>query len=264
MRAVRRGVYCVDPHVGPTFKETVVATMLLLPAGTVASHLTAARLWHLEGLPAWTHEAPLDFLVPGRSDRAKLLGARLHTTRVPIGIEFPEGVPATPVARTLIDVAAVLEFADAVVLAESALRTDPGVATEIARARRGGLPRRGTSRVAAVLDFADVRSESVLESRARVVFASAGLPAPEQQAVIRADGRFVARVDFLWDQAKLIVEVDGFGKYAEVGALAAEKARQNALVMLGYVVLRFTWADVVGRPGVVIEQVRTALARAVS
>lgn len=83
----------------------------------------------------------------------------------------------------------------------------------------------------------------------------ARLPAPIQQAVIRSDGRFVARVDFLWEEAKLVVEVDGMAKYQEAGALRDEKRRQNELVALGYTVLRFTWSDIVGRPDYVLAQV---------
>jgi very-short-patch-repair endonuclease len=106
-----------------------------------------------------------------------------------------------------------------------------------------------------VLAVADTRSESVLESRSRVLWLAAALPAPVQQAVIRCDGRFVARVDFLWQEARLIVEVDGMGKYADPAALRDEKRRQNELVALGYKVLRFTWADIVGRPDHVVAQV---------
>lgn len=109
------------------------------------------------------------------------------------------------------------------------------------------------------MDFADCLSDSILESDARVVWAEAGLPAPVQQEVIRRDGRFLARVDFLWKLARLVVEVDGLAKYSEAGELQREKARHNALVALGYTVLRFTWADITHRPEAVLRQVRAAL-----
>jgi len=92
-----------------------------------------------------------------------------------------------------------------------------------------------------------------------VLWSDAGLPAPLQQAVIRRDGRFFARVDFLWEAAQLIVEVDGLAKYAEPGELQREKARQNTLVALGYTVLRFTWADIHQRPDAVVRMINTKL-----
>ena len=82
---------------------------------------------------------------------------------------------------------------------------------------------------------------------------------PVQQAPIRVEGRFVARVDFLWPGARLIVEVDGMGKYAEPSALQAEKTRQNRLVAAGYTVLRFTWADIHRRPDAVVRMINTKL-----
>jgi very-short-patch-repair endonuclease len=102
-------------------------------------------------------------------------------------------------------------------------------------------------------------AESPLESLAWVLWHEAGLPRPVPQAVIRDRGRFIARVDFLWAGSPLIVEVDGLAKYAESGQLQREKQRQNALVRLGYVVLRYTWADIVHRPAMVVSQVRAAL-----
>jgi hypothetical protein len=149
-------------------------------------------------------------------------------------------------------------------LVEAALRADPVTWSSLGAEHARRVPRRGSDRVAAVLGFARAASESVLESRTRVLWHEAGLPPPCQQAVIRADGRFLARVDFLWEDARLIVEVDGLAKYAERGALQDEKARQNRLVAAGYTVRRFTWSDVVHRPEQVVRQVQSALRKAAS
>jgi len=176
-------------------------------------------------------------------------------------VGLPAGVPATSLARTVVDLIAALDFRDAVAMTEAVLRGQPEFADELTAERRRRLPRRGAEHVMRVLDFADSLSDSVLESHARVVWAEAGLPAPIQQAVIRRDGRFFARVDFLWKAARLIVEVDGLAKYSEPGELQREKARQNALVALGYTVLRFTWADITHRPDSVVRQVSVALSR---
>lgn len=260
-RRVRRGVFCTDPRLAPSIEESVVAALLVLPPGTVACGLTAARLWRLDGLVPVSLDEPLELLVAGRTDSVRLAGCRLsfcgHT-----GVDLPRGIPATSRSRTLVDLAARLAFDDAVVLLEAALRADPDLAVDLAAERRRRLPRRGREQVAMVLDFAGPLSESILESRARLLWAHADLPPPVQQAVIRAHGRFVARVDFLWPQTRLVVEVDGLAKYDEPGALQAEKARQNALVAAGYTVLRFTWADIVRRPDTVVRQVRSALRNA--
>ena len=234
---------------------------MVLPVGSIACGLTAARLWRLDGLVPVELEEPLEFTVPGAANSIRLAGCRLRFSGT-TAFAAPMGIPATTLARTVVDLVADLPFGDGVVLVEAVLRSDPEVQSELTRERRRGLPRRGGAAVQRVLDFASSLSESVLESHARVVWAEAGLPAPVQQATIRVGGRFVARVDFMWPAARLVVEVDGLSKYDAPGALQAEKARQNALVAAGYTVLRFTWQDIRARPEAVVRQVSAALARA--
>lgn len=261
MRRVRRGVYCVDAQRAPSFEESVVAALLVLPPGSVAAGFTAAGLWRLDGLLSGNLEQPLEFLVPGRPGSIRQAGSVLRFEGF-TGVDLPDGVPATSLARTLLDLVARLSFDDGLVLVEAALRRDPSVIAEISVERAHRIPRRGAVNVTRVLAAADVLSESVLESRARALWIAAALPPPTQQAVVRREGRFIARVDFLWDTASLIVEVDGMAKYDDPFALRDEKRRQNELVALGYTVLRFTWSDVVGNPARVVAQVRHALRRA--
>lgn len=258
---MRRGVYCTDPRSRPSLEESIVAALLVLPIGSVACGLTAARLWRLDGLVPVSVDEPLEFVVPGRVNGTRLAGCRLSFEGT-TAFAAPLGIPATSRARTLIDLVARLPFGDGVALVEAAMRGEPETAEHLAQERRRRLPRRGGPVVQRVLDFAGPLSESVLESHARVLWAESGISSPVQQAMIKVDGRFVARVDFLWPSARLIVEVDGLGKYGAPGALQEEKARQNRLVAAGYTVLRFTWHDIRSRPDSVARQVAAALARA--
>lgn len=67
------------------------------------------------------------------------------------------------------------------------------------------------------------------------------MPKPELQANLHdASGRWLARVDLYYPEARLVVEYDGS---AHRGTLAADLQRQNQLVGAGYKVLRFTAAD---------------------
>ena len=168
------------------------------------------------------------------------------------------GVPSTGLARTCVEEAARLPLTEGVVLLDSALRMDQEL-SGLLRLALPLLPGRGGAKVIRVLEIASGLPESPLESLACVLWHQAGLPPPTPQATIRDGGRFIARVDFLWRASRVIVEVDGMGKYAERGELQREKERQNRLVALGYVVLRYTWADIVGRPAAVVREVRAAL-----
>ena len=185
-------------------------------------------------------------------------GVTLHQSAAGCDAVVVDGVPCTDLARTLLDRCAELPRAAAVSMLDAAERAEPGT-LQRCRAQLAQRPKRGRARVAEAMGLATGRAESTLESVAWVLWHSAGLPPPLMQAVIRRAGRFLARVDFLWPEALLIVEVDGLGKYAERGELQREKARQNLLVAEGYVILRFTWADVMHRPQDVVRQIRRAL-----
>jgi very-short-patch-repair endonuclease len=67
-------------------------------------------------------------------------------------------------------------------------------------------------------------------------------------------------VDFLWREAKLVVEVDGHATHGTRRAFQADRDRDGCLAVAGYRVLRFTWWDVTRRPPVVADRVRRMLA----
>ncbi len=108
-------------------------------------------------------------------------------------------------------------------------------------------------------DFIDRASESVGESRSRVYLDRHGLPRPRLQVEIVVDGR-VYRPDFLWDN--VIGEFDGMVKYTGGGeatetVMIAEKLREDALRAAGWIVVRWTWADLVD--GRLAQRIRAAL-----
>ena len=74
------------------------------------------------------------------------------------------------------------------------------------------------------------------------------------------DGELVAVVDVAFPQLRVAIEIDGMAYHVDVDRFQGDRHRQNALIALGWTVLRFTWADVVQRPGYVASAVRAAAA----
>lgn len=260
-----RGVYVETAAWPDGAREQLIVRcrglLLILPPGSAISHCTAGTLWQLARVDDAPHDE-IHVTVPHGAGPVRIHGCRAHTTREPIPAVQLLSLPVTDLARTVVDVARTQPVDAAVVAADSALAMRPQLEFELVDALLGcnGWP--GHQRAAFVVRFADGRAESVLESLARLRWHDAGLPPPEVQATIRDRGRFVARVDFLWRAARLVVEVDGMGKYADATEIAREKQRQNGLVRAGYTVLRFTWADVVHRPAEPVATVRALLAAA--
>jgi very-short-patch-repair endonuclease len=108
------------------------------------------------------------------------------------------------------------------------------------------------------LDLAEPATESVMETRLRLLLVQAGLPRPRVQVSLRDDrGLFVARPDLYYPGVRLAIEYDGATHRT---SLAADNRRQNRLIDAGYRVLRFTAGDVLGMPSAVISVVRRSLA----
>ena len=108
----------------------------------------------------------------------------------------------------------------------------------------------------------DPDCESVGETRTRLLLLDLGFRV-ESQRTLWAGGRFVGRVDFLV-AGLVVVEFDGLVKYGGQegrAALASEKARESAIVDLGYEVVRLVWADL-ANPAEVARRIRAAQARA--
>ncbi|WP_319437027.1 type IV toxin-antitoxin system AbiEi family antitoxin domain-containing protein [Mycobacterium sp. RTGN5] len=66
-------------------------------------------------------------------------------------------------------------------------------------------------------------------------------------------------VDVLFRAAKVVVEVDGFAFHTDPEAFERDRRKQNALVLAGYQVLRFTWLDLTEYPERVLALVQRAI-----
>ena len=100
--------------------------------------------------------------------------------------------------------------------------------------------------------------ESPLEPASFAYFADHRLPLPRMQVEIRSPaGGFIARVDYLWERARLVGEADGAMKYEQRDDLYAEKRREDAIRSQGYQVLRWGMADL--RSRALAERIRKSL-----
>ena len=155
-----------------------------------------------------------------------------------------EGVLIVQPAVACLQVAIQFGGEAGLVSADDALRRQIISHDELDAAMTALRPGRWSREPARMLDLVDARSESAAESRTRWALRTLGFRMPTPQVVIHdADGDVVARVDFLYEDLKLIIEVDGMGKYATVEDLRAEKLREDRLRALGYHFVRLTWAD---------------------
>lgn len=77
-----------------------------------------------------------------------------------------------------------------------------------------------------------------------------------QRTVRSRNGLYVRRVDFCFEGARLVIEVDGQKWH---GDPALDRAVDNRLVAAGWRVLRYTWAEVVHASAAVLAEIAEAL-----
>lgn len=212
--------------------------------------------------------------------------SRLHVTRTDAGAgrvepdihhhigELPAGDVVTVddltlvvPARAVFEVACTSSLEVSVAAADEALRAGLVTEQELRARVDGNRQWQGARNAGAVLALADGRSESIGESRTRLLLHELGLPTPELQHVVVDEARrFVARVDFFFPEHATILEFDGKVKYGAYGtdpvsAVFQEKRREDRLRELGFQVVRIVWSDLF-RPAELRTRVLQAFARA--
>ncbi|WP_176523040.1 endonuclease domain-containing protein [Blastococcus aggregatus] len=238
-------------------RQRIDAVLLGAPPGAVLSHLTAAALWRFE-VPLVGDDRRVHLSVPPGSRVRSRADRVVHASPVP-GPETRRlhGLLVTSASRTWMDLAAVVPPAALLAVTDQMLaRRFPADEFPAVVARARG--RRGVATARAVMSLGDPLAGSPMESVLRWILLEAGLPCPVLQHVIRARGRFLGQVDMAWPDRRVLVEFDG-EVHRERRVFVDDVRRQNGLVLAGWTVLRFTSADVLGRPQHVLATIRAAL-----
>ena len=198
----------------------------------------------LHGLPMVSGvPALVQLLVPEGSRTGIRDGVRYREYRLYENDVQPGAVRVTTAIRTWIDVARTHRLPDALstgdrALAEGQFSVDDAAWT---LSQLGSI--RGVRLAAHALSLLDRRRETPLESWSFAAFASWDILLPSmQEEFFDAEG-LIGRVDFSWPDAHVVGEADGQLKYAEPGALYAEKRREDRLRALGLTVVRWGWQD---------------------
>jgi very-short-patch-repair endonuclease len=252
---VHRGVYAVG-HGRLSQHGRWLAAVLAAGPGAVLSHAAALTLWQLRP----RRLGPIDVTVAGRGRRAGS-GIRLHCVRALNEADRMtlDAIPVTTVARTLLD------YAEQATTQQLRLALDAADRRELldvhaiealldrSRGRHGVRALRGA--VAAMGGPApETRSE--LERQMLALLRTAGLPEPQCNVVV--DGYCV---DFLWPEARLVVELDGYPFHRTRRAFEDDRRRDARLQAADYRVLRITAQRLRQEPEVIIAEMATLLQR---
>ena len=151
---------------------------------------------------------------------------------------------ATAPAWTAVEVGRALNRPRALATFDAALRSGTCSLPELWRAAAEQKGRRGIVAVRDLLPLADGRSESPMESEARLVMIDGGLPVPVlQHEVVDGNGE-LRRLDFAWPEHRLAAEYDGLAWHSGPEAMRRDRRRQAALLDVGWKVVPIVFEDV--------------------
>lgn len=244
---VHRGVYAL-PGVPATWHQRLLAATLALGDGAAVSHRAAAALWGIDVAGRDLVEVSGEVL---QQTRPAHVIAHRSTDLGPAYVTKHLGIPVTRPARTLLDLGAVSSQAvvDRVVddaLARGRVEWEELLDVLSALGRRG---RRGTGRLRRSLAERTGVPSTVLEAEFQRLVARHNLPEPIYQYEIRDEhGVFVATVDAMYLDVRIVIELDGASTRVGRNALLYDVTRQNRIVQCGFMPLRYAWKCLVGTP----------------
>ena len=228
-----------------------------------ASHRTAAALHDLDGFAPRVIE-----VVTERWSRRPRPGSRVHESLdlAAADLTTRRSIPVTSVVRTIIDLGAVVPGNKVEQAFDDALRRGLTTPDEVAD-RFVRLARRGRRGVGVLRPHLEHRLGTAgprpgeFERRMWRLLVDAGIDEPVCEHEVRSlSGLFVARVDLAYPSLRIAIECDSERWHSGRQRRHADLDRQNALVLAGWTVLRFTWDHLVLQPDSIVDRVRQALA----
>jgi hypothetical protein len=256
LHRVHRGVYAVG-HPRLSHLGRLMAAVLACGSDAVLSHHSAAALWTIKASARRLIDVTALRRNHGRRRRVALHLVRdLHSD----DRACAHGIPVTSIARTLLDLAEVVQphaLARAVEEAERLQVFDLRAVDAVIERSRG---HRGLGALkSAVLNYRELPpiTRSELERRFLDLCRDAGLPLPAVNVWIAGH-----EVDVLWAEERLVVELDGRTYHQTRAAFERDRIRDEALQLAGYRVLRVTHRRLDTDTAAVMAAIRSLLSRA--
>ena len=213
-----------------------LAAVMACGSGSVLSHRSAAALWGLRPNSRW-----LD--VTATRGKKKIPGIEVHSTRMlaPRDFTVHDAIPVTTVARTLLDLSAVVrpqELAKAIDRAERLRLFDLNAVNDVLGRAKGRRGARALRRAIAAYEPSTQKSE--LERRFKALIeTTTDIPSPSFNAAVETH-----EVDAFWPQHNLAVQLDGFEFHRTRRDRERDADSDADLELAGHRVMRLTWDDV--------------------
>jgi very-short-patch-repair endonuclease len=243
LHRIHRGVYALG-HEAIGLKGRLMGAVIACGRDAALSHRSAAAWWAL--LPS---DRPLVDVTDAARHRRKGIDAhqmQLHARDLTVH----EDIPVTTIARTLLDLAEVVPQRRLAKAVETAERRNLFDLTSVQDVLQRSPGRRGHRQLRSLLSHYTTAplTRSELEEAFWELVHEEDLPRPQGNASV---GPY--EVDFLWQDQKVVVELDSWEYHGTREAFERDRERDLELQLAGYTVIRVTHRR--------LTQDRTRLAR---
>jgi very-short-patch-repair endonuclease len=245
-----------------TWRQDLMVAVLDAGPGACVSHRAAAILLGIAKLG-------MKEVVEITSPRVRTHGSLSVIVHRPLDLVYErdvvviDGIPCTGPLRTLVDLGVSESWMDVWDAMERAIQADMvthrGLEWMLARLSKQG--RHGCGPFRRALDERAIRMKAphkgLLEPRFAGLARRHNLPAYEYQFDVFGDGSVL--IDFAWIAEKVAVEVKGLAERTNPKKLTEDFEREHRLTAAGWIVLSFTWHQVVRRPKYVADTILRVL-----
>ncbi|GIG24108.1 hypothetical protein [Cellulomonas denverensis] len=267
LRVLRRPIRGVRATGAPPMPDDVAARCRelrpVLPRSAVFSHATAIALLGVDRPEGLSRPEAIHIQVTTAGQRPHRSGVVAHTglpSRSPVMLRH--GLPVIMPEALWLQLAGELTVDELVVLGDALIRRRAALSSvrELSRAaERMPARSRGRRRALEALPLLRAGTDSCPESRLRLLIVRAGLGCPEvNRPVFDRMGRFVARPDLSYSNARIAIEYDGDLHRTDRRTWRRDVARRRAVESLGWRMLTCT-ADDLRAPAEFLTQLRAAL-----
>jgi very-short-patch-repair endonuclease len=234
-----------------------MAAVLAVGDDAVLSHRAAGALWSLLH-PTQTR---VDVTAPRRVHGPERVVT--HHRALPQDERTRErGIPVTTVPRTLLDLATALEprqVERAMEEAENRRLSDPLSLPDLVKRYPG---HRGTGVIRSILELDTIGTtytRSELEEAFLVFVRAHALPSPELNVDLEIRPGQWIEADCVWRARRVVVELDGRHVHGGPQAFERDRAKDRALTVAGWTVIRVTWRHLHDEPLRLAADIRALL-----
>ena len=249
---VYRGVFR-DPAAPTTLEQRALAAVLAAGPGALVSHRLAVAVWGMRNYQC----SLIEITAPGVR---RLPDVVSHRSMRPAQQTVLRGVPITTTARTIIDVATLVNRALLAMWIETWLSSKLLVLGDLDEQMLELKGHAGVSLVRAALTSRTIlhaETDSPPEAALGLLLHAAGLPTLTLHHVVTTTSGHVYELDWSYPDLKIAFEMDGYGVHLRsLEAFENDRLRRNELGIDDWIVMNFTKRQVEKRPKTAIDQAK--------